>query len=106
MTHPNHTMQRMRAGRSAQSRSGSARRLARTADGGCSAYSGMNTRDLLIQLFSLLAVVLVTGCLGVKASKITRGNLQRIREGMTTAELVAILGKPTQIEASGSVRIR
>jgi hypothetical protein len=62
----------------------------------------MKTRDLLIQLCSLLAVALLAGCPGAEVSKVTRGNLQKIKEGMTMAELVTILGNPTKIGALGS----
>ncbi len=41
-----------------------------------------------------LAVAALVGCRG-SSSKITKENFERIHEGMTKAEVVAILGKPT-----------
>jgi hypothetical protein len=62
----------------------------------------LRTCNLFVHVFSLLGVALLIGCSGAEKDKVTRGNLQKIKEGMTKAELVTILGKPTGIEVLDS----
>lgn len=46
---------------------------------------------------SIVIAALLAGCGG--SSKITKENFEKIKEGMTEAEVVAILGKPAGTEA-------
>jgi hypothetical protein len=55
-----------------------------------------------ILLLSLLAAALaLNGC----SSKLTEDNLQKIHNGMTTDEVKAILGPPTDAQSSGALGI-
>ncbi|MCE0483020.1 MAG: outer membrane protein assembly factor BamE [Methylacidiphilales bacterium] len=46
------------------------------------------------------AVVLLAGC-----SRLTEANLEKIHNGMTTDEVKAILGPPSETESSGALGI-
>ncbi len=49
---------------------------------------------------AVAALLLVTAC-----SQLTEDNLQKIHNGMTTDEVKAILGEPTNVQASGVLGI-
>jgi hypothetical protein len=51
----------------------------------------------LIVFFSIAAAGFITGC----GSKITEANYDKVKEGMTKAEVVALLGQPTETEVVG-----
>ena len=53
-------------------------------------------------MFSLFAAVLLVGC-GSGGGKITQENYDKIKEGMSRAEVVAILGEPTGSEMIGQI---
>lgn len=50
-----------------------------------------------IALLSIALAGLFTGC----GSKISEANYDKVKEGMTKAEVVAILGQPTETEVVG-----
>jgi hypothetical protein len=50
-----------------------------------------------IALFSAAIAGFIAGC----GSKITENNYDKVKEGMTKNQVVAILGEPTEIEAVG-----
>ena len=50
---------------------------------------------------SLGLAVLISGC--GAGSKITKENYEKVKEGMTRAEVVAILGEPTGSELVGQI---
>jgi hypothetical protein len=58
-------------------------------------------RLLLLAVFTALVVAVVAAALLCQHTSITRENEARIREGMTMAELEAILGGPPRDEISG-----
>ena len=49
-----------------------------------------------------LAVAVLLGCHG-SSSKITRENFEKLRDGMTRVEVVAILGKPSGKETVAEI---
>ena len=51
-------------------------------------------------LLALAALLLVTAC-----SRLTEDNLQKIHNGMTTAEVKAILGEPTSSQTGSALGI-
>ncbi len=55
---------------------------------------------LRLALFPLVAVAVVVGCMSSPKSKITEANVRKLKQGMTKAKVVAILGEPT---GSGSL---
>jgi hypothetical protein len=52
-------------------------------------------------LLSIFAAAFIAGC--GASSKITKENYDRVKEGMTRAEVVAILGEPTGSELIGKI---
>jgi hypothetical protein len=56
-------------------------------------------KKILIVFFLIAAVGLITGC----GSKITEANFDKVKEGMTKAEVVALLGQPTETEVVGQI---
>ena len=58
-------------------------------------------KNITLTLLLLIAVTLVAGC-GV-GSKVTKENYDKVKEGMTKAEVVAILGAPTGSEVVGQI---
>jgi SmpA / OmlA family len=51
-------------------------------------------------LFTVAALIMVTAC-----SRLTEDNLQKIHNGMTTAEVKAILGDPTSSQTGSALGI-
>ena len=66
----------------------------------------MKTRNLIVRMFPLVMAALLTGCQGAETSKITRQNLEKIKQGMTKAQVLAILGEPTGTASSGPEKDR
>jgi hypothetical protein len=58
-------------------------------------------KKISIALLSIAAAAFVTGC--GPGSKITKENYDKVKEGMTRAEVVAILGEPTGSELLGQI---
>ena len=54
-------------------------------------------KKILIVFFSVAATVFFTGC----GSKITQANYDKVKEGMTKTEVMALLGQPTETEVVG-----
>ena len=61
----------------------------------------MNTRTMVLGLVTAsLVLTLVGGC----GSKVSKGNFDKISEGMTVAKVKAILGEPTdEADAGGAL---
>jgi hypothetical protein len=58
-------------------------------------------KKISLALLSLASAVLITGC--GPSSKITKENYDKVKEGMTRAEVVSILGEPTGSEVVGQI---
>jgi len=58
-------------------------------------------KKLTIALIVIVAAAFVAGC--GAGTKITKENYDKIKEGMTKAEVVAILGEPTGSEVLGAI---
>ncbi len=59
-------------------------------------------RLLVPSLPLLLALLFLAGC----ASKLSNDNLNKVHNGMSTAEVQKILGKPTRVESGETLGIR
>jgi outer membrane protein assembly factor BamE (lipoprotein component of BamABCDE complex) len=57
-------------------------------------------KNITAALFAVAALLLVTAC-----SRLTEDNLQKVHNGMTTAEVKAILGDPTSSQTGGVLGI-
>jgi hypothetical protein len=58
-------------------------------------------KKLTLALVSLTLAAFIVGC-GAN-SKITKENFEKVQQGMTKAEVVAILGEPTGSELVGQI---
>jgi hypothetical protein len=58
-------------------------------------------RKITVTFLSITAAAFIVGC--GAGSKITRENYDKVKEGMTKAEVVAILGEPTGSELIGQI---
>jgi hypothetical protein len=54
-----------------------------------------------LTILSVVTAVFIAGC--GASSKITKENYDKVKEGMTRAEVVAILGEPTGSELVGQI---
>ncbi|MCE0496417.1 MAG: outer membrane protein assembly factor BamE [Methylacidiphilales bacterium] len=57
-------------------------------------------KNIFTTLSTIAVLILVTAC-----SKLTEDNLQKIHNGMSTDEVKAILGTPTDVQSSGALGI-
>ena len=62
--------------------------------------NGTQMKKINITISALAAAAFLAGC---GDSKITKENFAKIKEGMTKAEVVAILGEPTGTELVGQI---
>jgi hypothetical protein len=62
----------------------------------------MKTQKFVRALCSLLIAFVLAGCSG-GSSKITQENYNKIKEGMSRAAVIEILGEPTGTEVVGQV---
>ena len=57
-------------------------------------------KNIFTTLSAVAVLILVAAC-----SKLTEDNLQKIHNGMSTDEVKAILGTPTDVQSSGALGI-
>ncbi len=55
-------------------------------------------KNIYLTFFAVAALLLVTAC-----SKLTQDNLQKVHNGMTTAEVKAVLGDPTSSDSNSAL---